>query len=83
MPITLSSFPIIPQQKAILHHDSPLLIIAGLGSGKTELISWRVAHLVDAGIAAPKNILALTFTNKAARGCRTASRASCRRSTRI
>ena len=68
MPLTLPSFLTNLQQEAILHQGSPLLIIAGPGSGKTEVISWRVAHLVDAGIASPENILALTFTNKAAQG---------------
>jgi DNA helicase-2/ATP-dependent DNA helicase PcrA len=54
------------QREAILHRGSPLLIIAGPGSGKTEVIAWRVAHLVRAGHARPENVLAVTFTNKAA-----------------
>jgi DNA helicase-2/ATP-dependent DNA helicase PcrA len=54
------------QRDAILHTDSPLLIIAGPGSGKTEVITWRVAHLVRAGLVVPEHLLVTTFTNKAA-----------------
>jgi DNA helicase-2/ATP-dependent DNA helicase PcrA len=54
------------QVEAILHQDSPLLIIAGPGSGKTEVITWRVAHLVRAGYVPPENLLVTTFTEKAA-----------------
>jgi superfamily I DNA/RNA helicase len=68
MAINLPSTLTDPQREAILHQDSPLLIIAGPGSGKTEVISWRVAHLVTSGRAGPEQILALTFTNKAALG---------------
>jgi DNA helicase-2/ATP-dependent DNA helicase PcrA len=58
-----------PQQKeAILHQGSPLLIIAGPGSGKTEVLAWRVAHLVHSGEVPPENVLAVTFTEKAALG---------------
>ncbi|MEJ2710478.1 MAG: ATP-dependent DNA helicase [Anaerolineales bacterium] len=56
------------QEEAVLHRGSPLLIIAGPGSGKTEVIAWRVAHLVLSGAVAPENILAATFTEKAAMG---------------
>jgi DNA helicase II / ATP-dependent DNA helicase PcrA len=63
--MTLPSTLTDPQREAVLHADSPLLIIAGPGSGKTEVISWRVAHLVNAGRAGPDEILALTFTRKA------------------
>jgi DNA helicase-2/ATP-dependent DNA helicase PcrA len=56
-----------PQQaEAILFRGQPLLIIAGPGSGKTEVISWRVAHLIKSGAARPENLLVTTFTNKAA-----------------
>lgn len=54
------------QLKAILHHGSPLLIIAGPGSGKTEVVTWRVVHAVRTGHAPPGNLLVTTFTNKAA-----------------
>jgi DNA helicase-2/ATP-dependent DNA helicase PcrA len=54
------------QRDAVLHMGSPLLIIAGPGSGKTEVITWRVTHLVRAGLIAPENFLVTTFTNKAA-----------------
>ncbi len=56
-----------PQQtEAILFRGRPLLIIAGPGSGKTEVISWRVAHLIKSGAVHPENCLVTTFTNKAA-----------------
>ena len=55
------------QQEAVLHLDGPLLIVAGAGSGKTKVLTSRIAHIIKSHKAFSSQILAVTFTNKAAK----------------
>ena len=56
-----------PQLESVLHRGSPLVILAGAGTGKTTALTRRIGHIIASGDGRPEEILAVTFTNKAAR----------------
>ena len=58
------------QRQAVVHLDGPLFVVAGAGTGKTNTLTTKIAYLIDKKFINPEEILAVTFTNKAAREIR-------------
>ncbi|MCL2616337.1 MAG: UvrD-helicase domain-containing protein [Defluviitaleaceae bacterium] len=71
------------QFEAASHIDGPLLILAGAGSGKTKVLTHRIANMISSGGVSPFNILAITFTNKAANEMRNRVNAICREGSNV
>ncbi len=65
-----SSFALTPEQESAITHPGALMVTAGAGSGKTRVLAYRVAHLINSGAGEPFNILAVTFSVRAARELR-------------
>jgi DNA helicase-2/ATP-dependent DNA helicase PcrA len=65
------------QREAVTAPSMPLLVLAGPGTGKTTVLSWRIAYLVACGQVDPRDVLAVTFTNRAARALRARVRGLC------